>query len=293
VWLIAAGGTLYFAFPLAYASSFSGFYLPLIMVLWLLILRGLGIEFRHQVHDPLWTRFWDAAFSLASILLTVFFGVALGNIIRGVPLNQEGYFFTPLWTSFTVVPDAGVLDWFTVLFGLISFFTLSVHGAAFLSTKTTGDVSERARAAIGYGWWGSLLCSVAGIIAAWSIRPELIRNFADEPWGFVFPLAGLLGIAGIRHYNNQGKDSRTFLASTIFILGMLGGTAFSLYPTLLHASTDPAFSLTIERAAAQNYGLTVGLVWWILGMALAIGYFVYLYRSFKGKASVPADGTGY
>lgn len=293
VWILAAGGTLYFAFPLAYASSFSGFYLPLIMVLWLLILRGLGIEFRHQVHDPLWTRFWDAAFSLASILLAVFFGVALGNIIRGVPLNQEGYFFTPLWTTFTVVPEAGVLDWFTVLFGLISFFTLSIHGAAFLAMKTNGDVSERTRVVIGYGWWGSVLCSVAGVIAAWSIRPELIRNFTDEPWGFLFPLAGLLGIAGIRYFNIQGKDGRTFLSSTIFILGMLGGTAFSLYPTLLHASTDPAFSLTIGRAAAQHYGLTVGLVWWTLGMALATGYFVYLYRSFKGKTSVPADGTGY
>ncbi len=120
-----------------------------------------------------------------------------------------------------------------------------------------------------------------------------MRNFADYPWGFVFPLAGLLGIAGIRYYNGQGKDSRTFLASTIFILGMLGGTAFSLYPTLLHASTDPAYSLTIGRAAAQNYGLTVGLVWWILGMTLAAGYFVYLYRSFRGKASVPTDGAGY
>ncbi len=293
VWIIAAGGTLYFAFPLVYASSFSGFYLPLIMVLWLLILRGLGIEFRHQVHNPLWTRFWDTVFSLASILLAVFFGVALGNIIRGVPPNPEGYFFAPLWTTFTVVPEPGVLDWFTVLFGLIAFFTLSVHGAAFISLKTTGAVNERARSVTRNAWWGSLLCSVAGIVVSWSVRPELFRNFASYPWGFVFPLAGLLGIVGIRYLSGQQNDKGAFLASTIFILGMLGGTAFSLYPTLLHASTDPAFSLSIERTAAQHYGLTVGLVWWILGMTLATGYFVYLYRSFKGKASVPTDGTGY
>lgn len=293
VWLIAAGGTLYFAFPLVYASSFSGFYLPLIMLLWLLILRGLGIEFRHQVQNPLWTRFWDAAFSLASIVLTLFFGVALGNIIRGVPLNQEGYFFTPLWTTFTVVPEAGVLDWFTVLFGCIALFTLSVHGAAFISMKTTGDVNKRARIVTRNGWWGSLIFSVAGVIAVWAIRPELFRNYSSYPWGFVFPLAGLLGLAGIRYFNGLGSDNRTFVASSMFILGMLCGTAFALHPTLLHASTDPAYSLTISRSAAQTYGLTVGLIWWICGMTLATGYFVYLYRSFKGKASVPTDGTGY
>lgn len=293
VWLLAAGGTLYFAFPLAYASSFSGFYLPLIMVLWLLILRGLGIEFRHQVHNPLWARFWDAVFSHASILLAVFFGVALGNIIRGVPLNQEGYFFAPLWTTFTVVPEPGVIDWFTVLFGLIALFSLSVHGAAFISMKTTGAVNERARRVIRSAWWGSLLCSAAGVVASWSIRPEMLRNFASYPWGLVFPIAGIFGIAGIRYFSGQQDDKGVFLASTVFILGMLGGTAFSLYPTLLHASTDPAFSLSINRAAAQDYGLTVGLVWWIIGMTLTTGYFVYLYRSFKGKASVPTDGTGY
>jgi cytochrome d ubiquinol oxidase subunit II len=293
VWLLAAGGTLYFAFPLVYASSFSGFYLPLIIILWLLILRGLGIEFRHQVHNPLWARFWDTVFSLASILLTIFFGAALGNVIRGVPLNQEGYFFTPLWTTFTVVPEAGVLDWFTILFGLIAFFTLAVHGAAFISMKTTGDVHKRAHIVVRNGWWGSLLFSLAGVAATWSIRPELLQNFASHPWGLAFPLAGLLGLMSIGHFSRRGDDRRTFLASTLFILGMLGATAFSLYPTLLPASTDPAFSLTIERTAAQHYGLSVGLVWWILGMALAAGYFIYLYRSFKGKTSISADGTGY
>jgi cytochrome d ubiquinol oxidase subunit II len=293
VWILAAGGTLYFAFPLVYASSFSGFYLPLIMVLWLLILRGLGIEFRHQVHDHLWTRFWDTVFSVASTLLAVFFGVALGNIIRGVPLNQEGYFFAPLWTTFTVVPESGVLDWFTVLFGLIAFFTLSIHGSAFIAMKTAGDVNDRARLIIRNAWWGSLICSVAAVIATWSIRPELFHNFATYPWGLVFPLAGAAGIAGIWYFSRQRRDKQTFLASTMFIIGMLGGTAFSLYPTLLHSSKDPAFSLSIERTAAQPYGLEVGLAWWILGMALATGYFVYLYRSFKGKISVPTDGTGY
>src|SRR5215472_7226735 len=115
VWLLAAGGTLYFAFPLLYASSFSGFYLPLMMVLWLLMLRGLGIELRSHVHDPLWWSFFDFLFFAASSLLAIFFGAAIGNVVRGVPLQADGYFFEALWTNFRVGPDAGMLDWYTIL----------------------------------------------------------------------------------------------------------------------------------------------------------------------------------
>src|SRR5271154_6294350 len=100
VWLVAAGGTLYFAFPALYASSFSGFYLPLMMVLWLLVIRGVALEFRQHLGGAIWPPFWDACFGLASLLLAVFFGAALGNVVRGVPLNSEGYFFLPLWTNF-------------------------------------------------------------------------------------------------------------------------------------------------------------------------------------------------
>src|SRR6185369_13143746 len=132
VWLLAAGGTLYFAFPLLYASSFSGFYLPLTMVLWLLMFRGLGIEFRHQVHHPMWVALWDVVFSVASILLAIFFGAALGNVVRGVPLNAQQYFFEPLWTTFTIVPESGILDWYTVLMGVVALCTLTAHGSYYV-----------------------------------------------------------------------------------------------------------------------------------------------------------------
>src|SRR5262245_52650597 len=115
VWLIAGGGTLYFAFPTLYASSFSGFYLPLIMVLWLLMLRALGVELRGHVDNPMWRSMWDVVFSGASILLAIFFGAALGNVVRGVPLRPDGYFFVPLWTDFLPGPAPGVLDIYTVL----------------------------------------------------------------------------------------------------------------------------------------------------------------------------------
>src|SRR5436190_2697341 len=115
VWLLAGGGTLYFAFPGLYSSSFSGFYLPLMVVLWLLMIRGISIEFRNHLDNAAWRPFWDTGFALASLLLTVFFGAALGNVIRGVPLDGAGDFFLPLWTDFTTGPEPGILDWYTIL----------------------------------------------------------------------------------------------------------------------------------------------------------------------------------
>src|ERR1700686_3416967 len=107
VWLLPAGGTLYFAFPALYASGFSGFYLPLMIVLWLLILRGISIEFRNHIDSPVWTPLWDVLFSFSSALLAIFYGAALGNVVRGVPLDADGYFFEPLWTNFRVGASPG------------------------------------------------------------------------------------------------------------------------------------------------------------------------------------------
>src|ERR1051325_8007415 len=112
VWLIAAGGTLYFAFPVLYASSFSGFYLPLTMVLWLLILRGCSIEFRSHLAEPVRRTFFDFVFTFASVLLAIFLGAALGNVLRGVPLDADASFFEPMWTNFVPSGQTGVLDWY-------------------------------------------------------------------------------------------------------------------------------------------------------------------------------------
>ncbi len=293
VWLIAAGGTLFFAFPLLYASSFSGFYLPLMMVLWLLMMRGLGIELRHHVHHPMWKTFWDNVFSVGSWLLAIFFGAALGNVVRGVPLNAEGYFFEPLWTTFTVVPEAGILDWFTVTMGLVSLCTLTVHGANFLAMKSEGEVQKRSRSIALISWWGVLATSIVALIATSSIRPEIWQNYSDHPWGYIFPLLGLLGLIGMLYHNRTKQDFRAFVSSATFIGGMLASTAFGLFPNVLPASTDPKFSLTVYNAAAGEYGLGVGIVWWTIGIVIALGYFTYLFYSFRGKVKLSTEGEGY
>ena len=293
VWLLAAGGTLYFAFPVLYASSFSGFYLPLMIVLWLLMLRGLGIELRHHINNSLWKAFWDSSFALGSILLAVFFGAALGNVVRGVPLQPDGYFFEPLWTTFTVVPDAGILDWFTVIMGLVALFTLTVHGANYLAMKTEGPIQERSRSYAKKAWWGVLLASILALVSTSSIRPEIWTNFMEHPWGFVFPLLGAFGLIGMFYYGRKAQDSPAFLSSSTFIAGMLASTAFGLFPNLLPASTGSQFSLTVNNAMAGEYGLGVGIVWWIIGVVLALGYFTYLFISFRGKIRLPVEGEGY
>src|ERR1700682_409697 len=143
VWLLPAGGTLSFAVPRLYASSFSGFYLPLTIVLWLLILRGVGIEFRAHIENRVWQDFFDVIFSISSILLALFFGAALENVVRGVPLDSTGYFFEPLWTSFKLGPQTGILDWYTVLTGVVALVTLTAHGSYSLEFKTADDLGPR------------------------------------------------------------------------------------------------------------------------------------------------------
>ena len=293
VWLLAAGGTLYFAFPQLYASSFSGFYLPLMIVLWLLMLRGLGIEFRHRIHNPMWKSFWDAMFSVGSLMLAIFFGAALGNVIRGVPLNAEGYFFEPLWTTFTVVPEAGILDWFTVVMGLVGLFTLAVHGSNYIAMKTEGEVQLRARSFAFISWWGVFLTSVVALVGSFSLRPEIWDNFSEHPWGFIFPLLGLLGLVGMIFHNGTKQDARAFVSSAMFIGGMLASTAFGLFPNVLPASTDPKYSLTVYNTVAHAYGLNIGIVWWSIGIILALGYFTYVFYVHRGKIKLPAEGEGY
>src|SRR5215212_2212011 len=214
VWLIAAGGTLFFAFPTLYASGFSGFYLPLIIVLWLLMIRGLSIELRGHINDPMWACFWDAAFFVGSSLLAVFYGAALGNVVRGVPLDESGNFFQPLWTDFSPFSGTpGILDWYTVLIGLV----------------------------------------------------------------------------GMVYFDLRGRDRGAFLSSGAYIVGMLTSTVFGVYPNVLPA-VDPANSLTIQNASASTYSMTVGLVWWSIGIVLAAVYFIVIYRLFRGKVRLEDEG---
>jgi cytochrome bd ubiquinol oxidase subunit II len=290
VWLLAGGGTLYFAFPLLYASAFSGFYLALMIVLWLLIMRGISIELRMQIDSAVWRSFFDGLFFVSSALLAVFFGAALANVIRGVPLADDGYFFLPLWTNWRVGDEPGILDWYTVMGGVLAVVALAIHGGLYLAVKTDGDLQRRARVLVRRVWIALLAVTIVSLPATIMARPDSLANYRLYPLAFVIPVLVLLALVGMLYFCRKGADHMAFACSCAYLAGMMVGAAVGLYPRLLPSSVDPAHDLTIEKAASGPYVLRVGLVWWVLGMALAFTYFFIVYRMFRGKVSLEDSG---
>lgn len=286
VWLVAAAGTLYFAFPALYAASFSGFYLPLMMVLWLLILRGVSIEFRSHVGGHLWSVFWDAIFSLASILLAVFFGAALGNVVRGVPLNAGGNFFEPLWTNFQPTGQTGILDWYTILVGVVALAVLALHGAVWLAWRVAGELNDRAHAVASRLWWAVAALTILLTFVSFHLMPFGLFSFRVHPFGFVFPVLAIAGLLSVKLFLLGKQEAAAFAASCAYIIGMLTSVTFTLYPNVLPSSTGMINNLTVANAKAADYGLKIGLVWWLIGMSLATGYTIFSYRNFTGKIHV-------
>ena len=177
--------------------------------------------------------------------------------------------------------------------GLVALTTLTAHGANFIAMKTENDLQTRSRSIARKATWGVLVTSILALTAATVIRPAIWDNYAARPWGFIFPVLALAAWVGMLFYRKHPNDTAAFAVSTAFIAGMAATTAFGMYPTVLPASTDPAFDLTIYNTATGAYGLGVGLVWWIVGMILAGAYFTYLFYSFRGKIKLPAEGEGY
>ncbi len=283
VWLLAGGGTLYFAFPLLYASSFSGFYLPLMIVLWLLILRGIGIELRSHFHTAVWPAFFDGAFAFSSILLAIFLGAALANVLRGVPLNADGYFFAPLWTNWRVGPNPGILDWYTVIGGLVALVALGIHGSLYLAVKTSGALQHRARHLAQLLWIPLLVLTGVSLAATTLVRPAILQNYLRYPVAFLIPAGVAICLLGMFFYSRGSRDFPAFLCSSFYLSFMLAGAAAGLYPVLLPSSRSALQDITVANSLAGHHGLAVGLVWWSFGTLLAIGYFIFVYRMFRGK----------
>ncbi len=300
VWLIAAGGVLFFSFPTLYASAFSGFYLPLMMVLWMLIFRATGLELRGQVHNRLWETIWDKAFGMASLLLALFFGAALGNVVRGVNLGmvengvstqEPHYFFLALWNP-TLDPLAehqGIIDWFTIVLGLVAVVTLTIHGANWIMLKTSSTLNVRLRTII---LRLNILLVILVVVSAllWQyVKPFQFSNLRNHYWLWIFPVVAAIGLLVQFNIRKFKKDGTGFLFSTLFIFGSFGTTVASLFPNMLPSTNTVNPSLTVYNAAAHSYGLSVGLGWFILAAILVVLYFIIQFRVFRGKL----DEVGY
>ena len=293
VWLLAGGGTLYFAFPLLYASAFSGFYLALMIVLWLLILRALGIELRMHLEIGVWRSFFDGIFFLASVLLCIFYGAALANVIRGVPLGGDGYFFLPLWTDGRVGPQPGILDWYTGIGGVLALIALALHGALYLAVKTENELQHRARHVAKRLSIAVLVLTFVSLPASMSARPDALQNYRAYPVLFAIPLALLLALFGTIYFCRRQDDRKAFASSCLYLALMLVGAAVALYPRLLPSSDNSGRDITIAKALSGPHTLRVGLVWWAVGMCFASVYFIVVYRMFRGKVRLEEGGYGH
>ncbi len=283
VWLIASGGCFFFAFPRAYAAAFSGLYLPLMMVLWLLVLRGIAIELRSMSDNPLWRAAWDATFAGASILMAVVLGVAIGNLVRGVPVDATGYFQEDLFAGGRA--HAGAVDPFTAVYGVFALATLAAHGATFLVWKTSGELAARARAAAMRLWVIALALGVLATTVTAIAEPAFFAHLRGRPWLFPLPLVAIGGAVVALRSLRDCRELRAFLASSTFIAAMLLATAGAMYPVILRSTLDEAFTLDAHNTASGESGLVTGLLVCMPAVALAVGYFSYLFRSFRGKAT--------
>ncbi|HUB30067.1 MAG TPA: cytochrome d ubiquinol oxidase subunit II [Terracidiphilus sp.] len=289
VWLLAGGGTLYFAFPLLYASAFSGFYLPLMIVLWLLVLRGVSLELRNHIDVGVWRSLLDGVFGLASALLAVFYGAALANVLRGVPLRPDGYFFLPLWTNWQPGPSPGILDWYTVIGGLVALIALTLHGALWLIIKVSGDLAARARAIVRPLWILLIVLTAVSLFATIHVRPASLQNYSAYPFTYIVPVGAVASLAAIFLWNKSQQAVKAFVASCFYLFFMLAGACWGVYPTLLPATTGDRFSITLSRAISGPHTLAVGIVWWSFGMTLALAYIVFVYSRFKGKVDTASS----
>lgn len=293
VWLLAAGGSMFMAFPRLLASSFSGFYLALFLVIWCLALRGIGIEFRSHVRDGLWRAFWDGTFALASTLMPILLGAALGNVVRGVPMDGSGWFQLPLFTNFGVVNPVGLLDWYTVLMGVLVLATLAAHGGLFLVWKTAGAVQARARAAAQVLWLAVGILTVAATFATAFVNPAIPAHLPHAPLAWAGIALFLGGYAGVFLALRRERPFLALAGSSLFIVGILVATAASVWPVMLRSTLGPAFDLTAQNSCASAYGLKAGLKWWLVGFPLVVLYFSCLARVHRGKVVAPAEGEGY
>ena len=274
VWLVVGGGAMFAAFPDVYATVFSGFYMPFMILLFALIFRAVAIEFRSKEPWLWWRKTWDISFGVASVIIALLMGVALGNIVLGIPLDRHfeytGGFFN-------------LLNPYGLIVGVTTVAMFSMHGGIFLTLKTEGELREKA-----FGWvkqsmifFGVMYALVT--IATFIFAPQMADKIRSEPWLFIAPLITLLAIANVPREITRGKELNAFASSATAIASLLGLFGLGIYPRIVPCSTAISNSLTVNNAHASIPTLTVMTSIALIGMPFVIAYTVIIYRVFRGK----------
>ena len=280
VWLLTAAGALFAAFPPVYATVFSGFYLALMLLLAALIFRAVSLEFRGKVDSPGWRKMWDWAFGIGSLLPAILFGVVVGNILRGVPINAEGMFTG----SFL-----GLLNPYSILIGILSLVMFTMHGALYMAIKSDGEQQNRMAEISSVLWILLIVIYFLATLFTFFEAAYLFDGVLGNPLSWIFFILLLAAMVYIPVAVKGEYYFRAFLASSVSILCLIGLPAVSMFPRLVPSLTDLSFSLTIYNACSTQLTLTVMLVIALIGMPIVIGYNWYIYSIFRGKTVISED----
>jgi cytochrome d ubiquinol oxidase subunit II len=282
VWLVTGGGALFAAFPNVYATVFSGFYIAFILLLVVLIFRAVSIEFRSKRESARWRNNWDIAFSISSIFIAFLAGVALGNIIQGVPLAADKEFLGSFWT---------LIGPYTVGVGITTVALFMMHGAIYVVMKTEGEMHDKIR-----GWVNNtiiffVICYATITMATLIFQPHMVAHFKVFPAAFIIALLNMLAIANIPREIHLGRDFRAFLSSCASIAALMTLFAIGIFPNLVLSNPNPEFSLNIYNAASSARTLKIMLIIAIIGLPFVLTYTISIYWIFRGK--VKLDTTSY
>jgi cytochrome d ubiquinol oxidase subunit II len=279
VWLVVLIGGLFAGFPFAYATLLSSFYVPITLFITALIFRAVAIEFRSKRPGKFWRQTWDISFFLASLLIAFAMGIALGNMIRGIPLNENhDYMGGAFWTF---------IHPYSLLTGLLVLSAFTMHGAIFLVMKTEGALQTHFKQWVNPTIIFFILTFVITTVATLIYQPHMVERLRDRPYLFLISLINLFAIANIPREITHNRPGFAFLSSCVSIAMMILLFAIGTFPTLIRSSLDPAKnSLTLENAAASPGTLQVLMIIVLIGVPLVLAYGYYVYRIFRGKVEL-------
>jgi len=282
VWLVTFGGALFAAFPMAYATVFSGFYAAFMVLLFGLITRAVSLELRSKMVAPWWRRLWDWGFFSGSTIATLLFGVAVGNALLGVPLDEQGNM------------QAGLLDQlgpYPVLVGVMTVMLFALHGGLFLYLKTEGPFQQRLRDWMWRSFGLFLVCYLLTTMATLVLIPRAAVSLERYPMTFVVALVNVLAVANIPRSLYWNRPVHAFASSVVNIVSLTALFGLALFPNLVTASNDPQLSVTVFTAASSQKTLGLMLVIAACGLPFVISYTAVIYWTFRGR--VRLDETSY
>ena len=274
VWLITAGGATFAAFPTTYALMFSYLYTALLLLLFALIVRGVSFEFRGKVDSTAWKKGWDIAIGVSSFLPALLFGVAFGNIFAGLPMDAAGYHGSLI----------GLLNPYGLITGLLFVALFVVHGALYLSLKTTGELRRSAQVMADRAW-PVLLVTAVVFLAYTKFATKLFDNFMNNPLLWIVPLLAVVSLIGIRLFSAKGAPLVAFASSSLTILLVVGTGVIGLFPNLIPSSLDPNYSLTIFNSSSSPYTLKIMTVVAFIFVPIVIAYKIWVYRIFRAPVT--------